>query len=388
MLAAGIADGAKAGRLVLDEDGPATVATGEGSSEGRSSRTAARSGKSDERQYEKTIHAELAAGRGDRALELINATAAELPRKDRHSLAGRAHFLAGRWESARRELSAALRDRPNDAQDLYWLGRSLLAGGAPASAADRFQQAWRNGLDSAELHLRWAEALEAAGQIMGDIEQRAWDEAKDGPARPGIMVTGGVIFAPVPNRPDRVVVCPAASALYQAQQAARLEPGRGDALFVCARLWAAAGRHEDATAFYARAAGALSGEPLRRCREGWAASLLALGDIDNYLQRAREALSCDGPPEDRGLAECHERAAEAAGQRGDLARQIRLLEEAARLAPDPSRQLALAEALLQANRVDEAVARMQVALERCSDPILRGRIQQRLRRAAFLSHAR
>ena len=76
------------------------------------------------------VHAALAVGDARRALELLKDPTIWLPPAERRSLEGRARFILGDYVLARRKLESALRLRPNEPNDLYWLGRSFAAAGA------------------------------------------------------------------------------------------------------------------------------------------------------------------------------------------------------------------------------------------------------------------
>ena len=108
-------------------------------------------------------HAALAYGHPRRALEILDSRVSRLTPAERHAIAGRARLALGEFTAARRELTSATRMRPNRAEDQYWLGRALLAGGSPTLAAARFKKANWRGPDNAELHRYWASALRDAG---------------------------------------------------------------------------------------------------------------------------------------------------------------------------------------------------------------------------------
>jgi tetratricopeptide (TPR) repeat protein len=298
-------------------------------------------------------------------------------------------LLLGNHALARRKLEEAVHLRPKHPADLYWLGRAYAACGAPALAASRFQEANWNGLDTAEVHYHWAVALQSLGKLLGTLSQRQWPDDAESPATPGSFVPGGLVVGPAPDRLGWVIVCPPNSALYQVYRALESEPQWGQALLSGAEVWAAANRHRQAVSLFVRAARHLEGEDLAaRCHESWADSLLALGDLDGYLERTRQRIRLSDNIDSAHLARCYDRAARQAAQRGDLRRQIRYLTFAVELEPAVHRLITLADALLQAQRSDDAHRYLQTALEQDPSRQQRRQILSRLQRTTHLASPR
>ncbi|MBN2559434.1 MAG: tetratricopeptide repeat protein [Phycisphaerae bacterium] len=330
-------------------------------------------------------HAALAAGDGRRALKLLNSRTLQLTPAERSSLEGRAHFLLGDHATARRKLESALRLRPKHAPDLYWLGRVYESAGMPALAASRFEEALWGGLDTADLHYHWAVVLKSLNQLLGDIAQRRCPKDAATPPLPGAFALGGLVVGPVPSRPGCVIVSPQNSAICQVHRSLELDPKRGDALLLCGQIWAAVNRHEQAVPAFAKAAELLKHDDLAKCHRDWAASLLTLGDFDAYLEHASEQLRLSGGGDSSGLARCYDRTAREVAQRGDLARQVRYLTTAVELEPKVNRLIALADALLQSQRANDAARYLRTALELDPTRRQRGQIQQRLRLTKYLA---
>ncbi len=331
----------------------------------------------------------LAAGDARRALAMLDSTVPRLPPAERLSIEGRAHLLLGNHALARRKLKEAVHLRPKHPADLYWLGRAYAACGAPALAASRFQEANWNGLDTAELHYHWAVALKSLGKLLGTVSRRQWPGDAESPPTPGSFVSRGLVVGPAPDRPGWVIVCPPNSALYQVHRALESDPQWGQALLSGAEVWAAADRHRQAISLFAKAARHLEGEDLQaRCHDSWADSLLALGDLDGYLERARRRIRSSDNIDSAHLSQCYDRAAGQAAQRGDLRRQIRYLTFAVELEPAVHRLITLADALLQAQRSGDAHRYLQTALEQNPSRQQRRQILARLRGTTHLASPR
>jgi len=339
-------------------------------------------------QYTSEAHAALAAGNPRHALALLNSRTLRLSPVECCSVEGRAFFLLADYAQARRKLESALRLRPKHASDLYWLGRTYAASGMTALAASRFQEAHWNGLDTTDLHYHWAVALESLGELLGKISQRKWHENAGPPAEAGSFSLGMFVVGPVPAKTGWVIVSPPNSAIHQIHRVLEQQPKRGDALLLCGEIWAAVNRHKQAVSRFAQAARQLDGEQLTRCHESWAASLLALGDYDAYLKQVRTHMRESDEIDATKMAMCYERAAHGVAQRGDLKRQIRYLTLSVELQPDVERLITLADALLEAQRADDASRYLRTALEDKPTTSQRKRIMQGLQRAAYLASPR
>lgn len=340
------------------------------------------------RRFASAAHAAVAQGRPERALELLNSRVLQLSPVERHSVAGRAHLALGAHRSARRELTSAVRMRPTHAGDLHALAQALLACGAPAIATTRFEQAYRRGLDSAELHHDWAVALRSAGQSLGRIFRHELKDANSPSTQPGTFAFRGVVLGPIARRPGTVAVSPANSAIYHVCRALAVEPDRPDSLLLGAELWAEADRHPQAIELYERAAKQpQAADPARRQR-GWANSLFALGQFDGYLKHARSALRLQGGLDSKLLARCYDRVARQVALRGEPARQVRYLKLASELSPTPDRLVRLADALIQASEFVDALAYLQKALDHHPNAKQVRDIQQRISRTTFLASPR
>ena len=339
-------------------------------------------------RYPTPAHAALANGEPRRVLELLDAHAARLPLAERRSLEGRAYFLLGDYSKARKHLESAVGLRPNHAEDLYWLGRAYAASGLPSLAAARFEEAAWNGMQTADLHYHFATALLAMNQPLGRVSQKRVPEKSAEAVEPGTFALGGFVIGTVITRPGRVVVSPPNSAIYQVYRALALDGERGEAWLLAGRIWSGAGRHEQAVACFARAAHKLPPEQAAAAYEGWAAGLLALGDLDGYLEQSWQCLRLKGRNEAAELARCYDRAAAETARRGDLKGQVRYLKLGADLDPQVDRLLALADALLQGRKPDEAIRYLQLAKEQQPDRAQRQKIEQKMQIATYLAAPR
>lgn len=325
------------------------------------------------------VEGALAEGDGHLALKLLaNGTQAFSP-AEHASAEGRARFLLNEYSEARRKLEQALRQNSGATNDLYWLGRTYLALGMPALAAARFEEANWNKLETADLHYYWAVALQSSGDLMGKISRQAVPEQSATPLASGVFSASGLVVGPVTMQLGWVVVSPPASAIFQVHRALEIDPNRGDAWFLCGEIWAALNRHEEAVAAFARAAPLLSSEELIRCYKAWAASLLILGDIEGNLEQVKKLVELGEVSQMGELASAYERVARTAAQGGDLKRQIKYLTLAVEAQPTViGRFVALADALIQAQRMDDAIRYLRTASRLNPTSEERNEIQKRL----------
>jgi tetratricopeptide (TPR) repeat protein len=334
------------------------------------------------------ILAALDAGDGRQALELLRSRSLELSSDERSLLEARAYLLLNDLPEARRRLTTLTRDRSNDATALYWLGRVYEADGAAALAASQYGRASRNGPATADLHYHWATALKASGQLLGDVVRRQAPEGTEVP-KVGEFSFDGLVVGQVRSKPRWVLVSPPESAVHQAYQALALEPENGGALLLAAEIWSSLQRHEEATAMFAKAAEHLTNKgDLARCHDGWAADLLALGDLDGYLKHTTERMRVTGESNSAELARCYAQAAEALARRGDLQGQIRYLTFSVELVPDVDRLVDLADALRAAQRLDEAQEQLKRAMDRKPSLTQQRAINRRLLETEYLTSPR
>ncbi|MFH1420339.1 MAG: tetratricopeptide repeat protein [Planctomycetota bacterium] len=332
------------------------------------------------------IHAALESGRPREALEMLNSRTTDLRPVEKHSLEGRAYYLSGDLRQARHKLKAAVDERPKHAEDLYWLGRTYAKSNSPTLAATYYQRASWSGLDTADLHYDWAVALKEAGQLLGNISRRPQPGEEDQRLTCGGFVREGLVIGEVPSQQGWVIVSPVNSAIYQVHRALALEPEQPEALLLSGEVWLAVKREKEAALAFARAFERLSkAEDLSRCHAGWAASLLALGDVAGYLKHARKGMQALGAVDSTAMAACFASAAGAMARRGDLPKQIRYLTLSVELWPRVDRLIELADALVMAQRTHEANQYLKKALAQNPSAQERREIRQRLPRGSRLT---
>ncbi len=331
------------------------------------------------------INLALAAGDAQGALSLLKNRALHISRAERRSIEGRAQLLLGNVALARRKLKTALRLRPEDATDWYWLGRVHQSGGTAALAASSFEKAHWHGLESVDLFHHCAEALRDSDKILGEITQHQGPGATAPAPSAGSFAFDGLVIGPVRSRPGWWIVAPPDSALYQVHKALALKPARGESLLLCGELWAAANRDDLAITRFDQASKTLRGDGLTRCHGHWAQSLMRLSDLEGYLQHTKTQMRLIGRTDPTELAECYDRAAREAGGLGDSQSQLRYLQAAAELKPRVVRLLRLADALIQARRWTEATPFLKMALTLNPTKMERRRIKQRLQGARLLA---
>lgn len=334
------------------------------------------------------INLALKAGDAQRALSLLKNRTLQISRADRRSIEGRAQLLLGNVALARRKLKTALRLRPDDATDWYWLGRAHQSGGTAALAASSFEKAHWHGLESAELFLHCAEALRDSDKVLGEITQHQ-GPGPDAPApSAGSFAFDGLVIGPVRSRPGWWIVAPPVSALYQVHKALALDPARGDSLLLCGELWAAANHDDLAITRFDQASRTIQGDGLARCHGHWAQSLMRLSNLEGYLQHTKTQMQLTGRVDPTKLAKCYDRAAREAGGLGDSQSQLRYLKTAVELKPRVARLLRLADALIQARRSTEAAPFLNTALKLKPTRMERRQINQRLLGATLLASPR
>jgi len=324
-----------------------------------------------------SIDAALRAGQADRALQLIEDFRLEIDDADRRLLSGRAFIQLAAPRRACREFKAALRARPNDAGVHYWLARAYLDNHSAALATRHLSKAYWQGLDSAELHHDWARALVQSRTLLGQIAQRPVSDGGSGPFRAGTFAHGGVVVRQVQSGGQAYIIAPDDSALFQIHKALALDPDRGESLLLCAEIWAAINEHGLALDRFAQAADHLSEELLARCHRGWAASVLALGDVEAYLQHVRLAMEAAGRIDTVRYADAHWEAAREVARRGDLQRQIRYLTLSVEMRSDVDRLIELSDALKMARQYRDADRYLIRALDASPDKRQRTRIHER-----------
>lgn len=337
------------------------------------------------------LHAEILKALSDedgvRALAALRSPLLDLPPDERCTLEGRAYLLLGERGQARRRLESAVQARPTDADSLYWLGRAYQMTDAPVLAAAQFEKASWNGLDTAELHYRWAESLAEAGEILGEPIQRRLSSKEAANTKIGKFTRDGLVVGV--GEAGAIVVSPPNSALYQIERALALEPQDVRSLLLCAELWARTNNHAQAVEYFQKAGKRLDASDKGaadavRCHAGWAESLLAAGDLDGCLEHARAAADRDadkGAATDK-LARAYSRAAQEAALRGDAPRQIRYLTLSTELRPAVDEMLSLADALAATQQRAAAKRCLQDALDHDPSVAQRSQIRQRLARLA------
>ncbi len=317
---------------------------------------------------------------------MLNARTTDLPPVERRSLEGRAYFLSGDLRQARHKLEAAIDERPKNAKDLLWLGRTYAKSDSPTLAATYYQRAYWSGLDTAELHYDWAVALQDSGQLLGNIVRRPQPTEENQRLACGDFIHEGLVIGETPLQQGWVIVCPVNSAIYQVHRVLALEPNLPEALLLSGEVWLAVKREKEAALAFAQAIDHLNKpDHLARCHAGWAASLLALGDVSGYLKHAREGMQAQGEVDSEAMADCLANAADAMARRGDLQKQIRYLTLSVELRPSVDRLIELADALKMAQRTHEAKQYLEKALAQDPSAHEQREIRKRLPRHAQLT---
>lgn len=332
------------------------------------------------------IIAALDAGDGQRAIELLEDRTLNVEASQRPLLEGRACLLLGDFTKARRLLSEAIQASPAAADRQYWLGRAYSAERAFSLAARQYEKAERLGLRSAELQFHWAQALRETGRLLGDLHQETLVSTSAAGVQPGTILDDRVVLQPVEDHADTYVLAGRNSALYRSCLAVRLNPADGEIQSLAGDVWAALKRNAQASAAYEKAVALLT-DPgaIERCRAAWAEMLIDVGDVEGYLRQCSHMAKTSGDAGGKQMAECYAKAAAAAARQGDIQKQIRYLTLSAELEADIDQLIRLSDALTTVQRVAEANACLDKALQRGPSAAQRRRIESRQRGGPFAS---
>jgi len=330
------------------------------------------------------VHAALAAEDPRKALRLLDERTIQLTPAERHSVAGQAYFMLGKFSEARRELISAVRLRPAGAVDHYWLARTYAASGSPALATSRYEQAHWCGMETPELHYHWALALQALGSPLGRVERRLCPAGAM--PKPGDFTLGGIVVSITKETPIEITLCEQNSALGHALRCVQLDNDCGDCWKLAGDIWLAAKEPATASAMFAEAAELLRGKARGECLLNWAQCALSLGELDHYLSRMRDGLILlDKEVDSARLAAAFDTVAGEVALRGELSRQIRYLKLAVELKSTPTRRIALAKALMQARDPAEALSQLRVAREEDPTPRQLEQIEAATQQAGFFA---
>ena len=254
---------------------------------------------------------EVLAGAGEYEKASEHLLAAHRARPDAQSAAllGRCFHELGKPAKAKRYLSEAMETDVRNPANAYLLGSICLQRGQGALAEKHLLTAREAGMDTPELSRRLGKAYLLQRKYVGPVLVRRIDRQ----AKPGDVVEGYLVLGRLQAAPDRYRVCTEFSALFEGGRLAKAKPGDGDALYMLARGWLAAGdmpragkradelrQVEPHSPRYARlraelliAAGQMDGLPahLEAMRK---AKALADEDAAEYLYRAAAAQRAEG----------------------------------------------------------------------------------------------
>lgn len=327
----------------------------------------------------------LDRGDADAAAAIISDRGLNLAAADRHAIEGRISFLRGRLSPARRSLQSAIKLNQRRADSHYWLGRVYQSDGAHALAVSSFQRAYTLGLDSCDLHLHWARSLNASDVVLGEVHQQAWNTEFTSIPQIGLFAFDGIVVQHVRGRSDVVIVAPHRSAIYQVHKAIAIDPTRADVKCFAGELWAKVNQHRTAVELIESAVQMLKPADRARSHELLAASSLALGRLDRYIEHTKQHMQLSGGVDAGRLAAAYDAAADEASARGLLKKQLGYLTFAAELDATLHRLIRLADALLLAQRAEDAHRYLTNALEIRPTRAERAEINQRLARTSFLT---
>ena len=265
-------------------------------------------------------------------------------------LLGRCYYAHGYPVEAKARLEEALEGDIRDPGNSLLLGKICLARGYGALAEKYLLMAEEAGLKTKELHELLAKAYLMQWKYVGPVQVRRLDK----PAKPGDIVDGMVVLAPVPAAPGRYRLATRFSAIYEGYRMLRDDAGSIDARFLLTIGWLAANDPAQAEKHLAPLARA---EPdSERAAELQARLSLAKRDwaaLHKFLPAAEEA----GAIKPARVADLYYRAALALRARGDRVQAVRMLAEAEKRTPTSERILRSLATLHRAEgRTDKARA--------------------------------
>ena len=333
------------------------------------------------------IYQDLEKNQPEQALLRIDELGPVLPDGERLVLQGRALLQLGNHRQARKRLVDAVKNRPQYGEYHYWLGIAYQAGSAHTLAIESFRQANLKGLDSADLHVAWANSLAATEDVLRGIrrERFAPEDATD--YRPGTILRDGMLVDCVYPADHEWVIAPRASAIFHAEKASQVDPDHGRGWLTAGQVWARAGFHAVAVERFQSAAALVNGDDLAQCHHLWAESLYAMGEFDRYVEHAKQSVRAAQREPLLCLADAYDRAAKGHALLGQSVESINCLKFACELKPTVQRHLLLADALMQSARHDEAAVKLKAALK--LDPTRKEKrlIRNRLMQTMQVSHA-
>ncbi len=333
------------------------------------------------------VYDDLEQNQPQQALLRIDELGPLLPDGERLVLKGRALLQLGNARQARKHLIEAVQNRPQYGEYHYWLGMAYQAGSAHSLAIESFRQANLKGLESAELHVAWAQSLAATEDVLRGIRRERFEPEEAEGFQPGTILRDGMLVDCVYPDDHEWVMAPRASALFHAEKATQVDPEHGPAWLMAGQVWARAGFHAVAVERFQSAAALVGGDDVARCHHLWAESLYAMGDFEKFVEHAKQSVRASAREPALCLAEAYDRAAKGHAMLGRSVESINCLKFACELKPTVQRHLQLADALMQSARHDEATVKLKAALKleptRKEKRLIRSRLLQTMR----LSHA-
>jgi tetratricopeptide (TPR) repeat protein len=270
------------------------------------------------------------------------------------SLLGKCHYALGDAQKAKVYLDQALALDVRDPSNSFLLGTICLEHGLGALAEKYLLQSEEAGTESAELHRLLGRAYMEQRKLVGPVLVR---RIPGGP-KPGDVVEGHVVLAPLEGVTDQYKACTRYSALYEGIRLLEALPDDADgasvadALFMVASGWLAAGDAARANEYLKRLS---RHEPRsRRTLDLTARTLIVAGDIpalEDVIAQGEKAKVFDA----HEVAQLYYRGAIVLLARGERTECLRLLEAADERQPASAAVLrALAELSVTMGRDKQA----------------------------------
>ncbi|MBN1917712.1 MAG: tetratricopeptide repeat protein [Verrucomicrobia bacterium] len=264
------------------------------------------------------------------------------------SLLGKCHYALGDAQKAKMYLEQALALDVRDPSNSYLLGTICLDSGSGALAEKYLLQSEEAGTESAELHRLLGRAYMEQYKFVGPVLVRRIP----GSPKPGEVVDGHVVLAPLEGVTDQYKVCTRYSALYEGIRLLEALPDDPDGLYMAASGWLAAGdaaRANDSLRQLSRH------EPRsRRTLDLTARALIVAGDVGaliEVIERGEKAKVFDA----HEAAQLYYRGAVVLLARGERTECLKMLEAADKRQPASAAVLrALAELSVTMGRDKQA----------------------------------
>jgi tetratricopeptide (TPR) repeat protein len=263
-------------------------------------------------------------------------------------------------EKSRKYYREAIKLNPDSGPDHYQLGNIYLAANRFALAAQSYETALKQGLDSVVLHYKLASAYFNLRNYFGHISVATVKAGK-----PGTISGNLYLIEKVPGKKDVFRVAPRRSAVFHIARA--IEGGlgeRADTQMLLANIYLNARRYDRAYEMYKSLGEKVPDEDKALYAYYFAQSAFGVRKYDEYLQHLRDALKLDSEAYGSALVDGYLQVADRYNQSGQLDKYIKHLALAVDESPQTtSLHLKLGNAFEEARKYEEAVQQWRMVLD-------------------------